>query len=179
MDGEGNSISLRVGQAGHCHGEAGKTRELSTNSQASLTVDDRRRILQQPDCLLEDGLSVTPRGVILRMGSPPVDSKHVKRVLAWCRKKLGKSTVVLRESETDFVEYSEKWKDPDSGSLFTRIFSWTILFTPFLLHLSSLQQDGRLEGLYLGADWTFRIDFFNFSCWTHIMKLIALNFFAG
>ena len=106
VEGGGNSISLRAGQAGHCHGEARKTRELSTHSQASFTVDDRRRIQAAADSLLEDGLSVTPRGVILRMGSPPVDSKHVTCILAWCRKKLGKSTVVLDSTAVSWKGFS-------------------------------------------------------------------------
>ncbi|CAE7817857.1 unnamed protein product [Symbiodinium sp. CCMP2592] len=165
---------LLVQKAGDCNGEVRKYRESASSSkELAVSTEDRRRIHAAADSLLQDYMQATPTAVIQRMGDPPVDAAHVRSVLRWRREQYGNCTAGFRASESDFTEEAERWADVDSKPIHLarwtlNLFCWAAVLTPFMLELVRLKQSGRLDGIYLAADWTFKVDVMNYS-----MGLIA------
>ena len=170
---QGHFLRLVVSTAGACCGEPRVRRRSSGKSEsgeafAGLSEQDRLRILAASDSLLAEGVNPTPMGVKIRMGEPAVDMEKLRAVLRWRKQEYGQSTAVLKESEADFEAYVRKWEDAQGRPLHVprwslHVFTWTAILTPFLLALANLREGGQLQELYLAADFTFKIDIFNYS----------------
>ena len=162
---------LRVQQAGECpaNGEVRKYRESAASSKLpAISTEDRRRIHAAADSLLQDFMRPTPTAVIQRLGSPPVDAAQVRSVLRWRREQHGDCTATFRASESDFTEEAERWANVDSNPIYLarwtlNIFCWAAVLTPFMLELVRLKQTGRLDGIFIAADWTFKVDVMKYS----------------
>ncbi|CAE7929644.1 HERC1, partial [Symbiodinium necroappetens] len=170
---QGHFLRLIVSTAGDCCGEPRVRRRSSGQNEAGeafpgLSEQDRLRVLAACDSLLAEGVHPTPMGVTIRMGKPAVDIEKLRAVLRWRKQEYGQGAAVLKESEADFEAYVRKWEDPQGGPLHVprwslHVFTWTAILTPFLLALANLREAGQLHELYLAADFTFKIDIFNYS----------------
>jgi hypothetical protein len=140
---------------------------MMDRGQTPITQEDRQLVLAAADALLSERLAPTPSNVILRLGGRSISAAHVRTILKH-RKKFGKSTETFRQSEADFERFAEPWRDAAAtpvhmAHLSLRVFTWALVLTPFLAELASMKEAGRLEGLYLAAGWTWRVDLLGFS----------------
>ena len=141
-------VRLLVGKAGECNGEPRESRLCSSSKKdekKGATPEERLRVIAAADSILRDNMIPTPTAVAMRL-EPKIASEHIQSILRWRRRVYGKSTEALRESEADFEEYSEKWRDPRGCPLYLtytlRAFSWLAILTPFLLELARLNAAG-------------------------------------
>ena len=153
-------MRLLVAKAGTCACAVRRFPQKSALSERSedipgLTVGERRRILEAADSQLVDQIKPTPTAVLQRMGPPAVNGDHLRAVLHWSKQVCGNSAVEFRQSEEEFTECTEKWKDLAGIRLHLdrwtlRVFSWVAGLTPFLLELARLHERGSVRDL----DWT-------------------------
>ena len=80
---------------------------------ALISAEQRQRIMDVAENLVEAGVAATPTAVCVELGDDTVPASAVIDILRHRRRTYGKSTRVLQESQATFESAVEKYKEED------------------------------------------------------------------
>ena len=80
---------------------------------ALISAEQRQRIMDVAENLVEAGVAATPTAVCVELGDDTVPASAVIEILGHRRRTYGKSTRVLQESQATFESAVEKYKEED------------------------------------------------------------------
>ena len=177
---------LKIASAGACNGRENSRKPAAAGSGKTgpaVTVEDREAVLSAAN-FLAAGLKATPTAIHVRIAAmkrPRVLDSAVRSILRWRKKKYGPCKPECLGSEGAFRAYAEQHSDPEgAGSplYFSHVafktFAWICFFVPFLQALQENKHaQSQLGRWCLTADYTFKVEFLGYSCWSR--RLVCLT----